>query len=229
MKTSGRWLSLVFVFALPCRAVRSQEPAGDGLRVAISIHNDAGIPAATLRGAELEASRVFSQSGIEVRWLNCPLPPAVPESTQNRGNPDQCAAANFPRYLQLRIAKRSLNLNEFAMGISYLSADGVGCYADLFYQRVMETHESSHISSATILGHGIAHEIGHLLLGTNSHAASGIMRARWQPADLASASKGTLLFSPLQSQEMRHKLGLGTLMVSVRPRPRHLLGAWMGL
>jgi len=92
------------------------------------------------------------------------------------------------------------------MGIAYLSADGTGCYADLFYDRASLVHEISHISMATILGHGIAHELGHLLLGTNSHAPAGIMRARWQPADLASASQGHLLFSTLESQEMRNKL-----------------------
>ncbi len=67
-------------------------------------------------------------------------------------------------------------------------------------------HESSHMSLASILGHGVAHEIGHLLLGTNSHAASGIMRARWQIRELTSASKGTLLFSDVQSRQMRNKL-----------------------
>jgi len=223
-KTLGRWLWFVFVLALPCPAAWSQDPTELGLRVAISVHNDAGIPAATLRAAELEASRVFRQSGIEVRWLNCPLPPAGPENQQSPENPenprnpqnqessentknlDQCAAAHFPQHLQLRIAKRSLNLNEFAMGISYLSADSVGCYADLFYQRVAQMHETSQVGMSSILGHGIAHEIGHLLLGTNSHAPTGIMRARWEKAELASVSKGTLFFSTLESRQMRNKL-----------------------
>jgi hypothetical protein len=114
--------------------------------------------------------------------------------------------ADFPRHLQLRIASHALDLNQFTMGISYLSADGTGCYADLFYHHAQLIHESSHVSVATILGHGLAHEIGHLLLGNNSHAPAGIMRARWQPADLTSASQGRLLFSPLESQQMRNKL-----------------------
>jgi hypothetical protein len=32
------------------------------------------------------------------------------------------------------------------------------------------------------------------------------MRARWQPTDLASASKGALLFSTLESRAMKNKL-----------------------
>jgi hypothetical protein len=97
-------------------------------------------------------------------------------------------------------------LNEFTMGVSYLSAAGIGCYADLFYDRAQHLHEISGASLASILGHAIAHELGHLLLGTNSHSPAGIMRARWQPADLASASKGALLFSTVESQAMKNKL-----------------------
>jgi hypothetical protein len=199
-KTMRTSLWLVFVLALPNSIIWSKVPDGAESQVTISVHNDARIPFAILLQAESEASRIFRQSGLEVRWLNCSLLSPVPE------NPVECATVDFPRHLQLRIAKHSLNLNEFTMGISYLSADGTGCYADLFYQRAGQIHETSHVNVATILGHAVAHEIGHLLLGTNSHAPTGLMRARWQPSDLASASKGTLLFSPLEAQEMRNKL-----------------------
>jgi hypothetical protein len=58
----------------------------------------------------------------------------------------------------------------------------------------------------TILGHVMVHEIGHLLLGTNSHSASGIMRAQWRNAELLSAGKGALVFAPAQSRRMRQRL-----------------------
>jgi hypothetical protein len=86
-------------------------------------------------------------------------------------------------------------LSEITFGISYLSADGSGCYANLFYQRVEEMHERSRVNLASLLGDVAAHEIGHLLLGTNSHAANGIMRARWESEELGSISMGTLFFS----------------------------------
>ena len=201
-KTLRKSLWSLAVLTVLCSSAWPKVPAMKELYVTVSVHNDAGVPPAVLLQAESEATRIFRQSGLELRWLNCSLPQAVPE------NPIECATADFPRHLQLRIARRSLNLNEFAMGVSYLSADGTGCYANLFYDRARLIHESnpSQVSAATILGHGIAHELGHLLLGTNSHSPVGIMRARWQPADLASASKGSLLFSILESQEMRSKL-----------------------
>jgi hypothetical protein len=200
VKTLRSSLWLVIALNVLSAAVWSKVPDAGDSQVTVSVHNDAGIPSGVLLQAESDASRVFRQSGIEAHWSNCPLPVAGPE------NPAQCETADFPNHLQLRIAKHSLNLNQFAMGISYLSADGTGCYADLFYDRAVRLHETTTASLPTLLGHAIAHELGHLLLGTNSHSPTGIMRARWQPADLADASQGRLLFSTLQSQEMRNKL-----------------------
>ncbi len=199
-KTLRKWLSLVFALALPSSAAWSKEIAVAEMLVTISVHNDVGISAGTLRGAEMEASRVFRQSGIEAKWLNCPLPADGPE------DPAQCRTAEFPAHLQLRIARRSRNLSEITFGISYLSADGSGCYANLFYQRVEEMHERSRVNLASLFGDVAAHEIGHLLLGTNSHAANGIMRARWQNEELRSISTGTLFFSEAESRQMRSKL-----------------------
>src|SRR6266446_2312056 len=199
-KTLRRWLSLVFALAMPGSAAWSKEIAAAEMQVTISVHNDAGISAGTLRGAEAEAARVFQQSGIEVKWLNCPLPADGPE------DPAQCRTAEFPAHLQLRIARRPRNLSEINFGISYLSADGSGCYANLFYQRVEEMHERSRVNLASLLGDVAAHEIGHLLLGTNSHAANGIMRARWESEELGSISMGTLFFSDAESRQMRSKL-----------------------
>ena len=199
-KTLPKSLWLGVALSLLSSAVWCKVPVIEEPLVTVSVHNDAGLPLGNLLQAESEASRIFRHSGLKLRWLNCSPPQLFKQ------NPSECTAADFPRHLQLRIAKHSLNLNQFAMGISYLSSDGTGCYADLFYDRARLIHETSHISEATILGHGIAHELGHLLLGTNSHSPAGIMRARWQPAELASASKGTLLFSTLEAQKMRNKL-----------------------
>ncbi len=199
-QTFRKSLWLVFILAVPFSVPLAKVPQVDVPQVTVSVHNDAGVPPEILMQAESQASRVFRHSGLETLWLNCPL------SLENPQNPAHCGPADFPRHLQLRIAKNSLNLNEFALGISYLSADGIGCYADLFYERAWHLHQATHVDLASILGHAFAHEIGHLLLGTNSHSPTGLMRARWQPADLVSASQGILLFSTQESQQMRNKL-----------------------
>jgi len=54
-----------------------------------------------------------------------------------------------------------------------------------------------------ILGDVVAHEIGHLLLGSRAHSATGIMRGWWDRAQLQRALTGRQLFTPEQSARIR--------------------------
>ena len=168
----------------------------------IFMHNDAGIPWETLRLAEEEASHVFREARIEIQWRNCPEASDGSDALQTKN----CAEAVFPKHLHLRIAKRSIGLSPDVMGISFLSEGGSGCQADLFYEEMEALRERSNASLASILGYVAAHEIGHLLLGTNSHASQGIMRAVWEHDELVTASRGALFFSEKQFKRMRARL-----------------------
>ena len=52
----------------------------------------------------------------------------------------------------------------------------------------------------------MAHELGHLLLGSNAHSSTGIMRAHWQGEELHRLSRGSLEFTSEQADHMRGKL-----------------------
>jgi hypothetical protein len=54
-----------------------------------------------------------------------------------------------------------------------------------------------------VLGAAIAHEIGHLFLGPNSHSPVGIMRGGWKQDDLLKASQARVTFTPDQAQRIR--------------------------
>ena len=60
--------------------------------------------------------------------------------------------------------------------------------------------------TARILGHTMAHELGHLLLGANAHSPSGIMRGVWLPEDLKFMRWGELTFTLRQSDQIRNSL-----------------------
>ena len=53
-----------------------------------------------------------------------------------------------------------------------------------------------------ILGHVIAHELGHLL-GLHSHARTGIMRADWNLTDLQDIACGYFFFTSQQADVIR--------------------------
>jgi len=49
-----------------------------------------------------------------------------------------------------------------------------------------------------ILGCVIAHEVWHLVLGSNSHSGSGIMQGHWERGQIRKAMTGNLPFTPEQ-------------------------------
>jgi hypothetical protein len=76
----------------------------------------------------------------------------------------------------------------------------------VFYDSVKKLHQDWHVNIARILGHTMAREIGHLLLGTNAHSRIGIMRPNWQGQELREIGMGTLLFTPEEARSMQNKL-----------------------
>jgi hypothetical protein len=190
---------LGLILCLRGTPMRAADGPSEGL-VTVAVHNDAGVPMGTLIQAEHTAQEIFKQAGVNVEWVNCGTAAA---STQVISS---CRTTQFPTHLQLRIVRRSQNLTDSVFGVSFLGEDGSGCYSDVFLDPATELHEELHVSLATLLGHVAAHEIAHLLLGTNSHSPTGIMRAHWHREDLANADKGGLLFTTAQGQTMREKV-----------------------
>ena len=88
------------------------------------------------------------------------------------------------------------------LGFAFATKEG-STLATLFYNRVQQLAKQGISSVAQILGHAAAHEIGHLLLATMKHFPTGIMRANWEQEEFWRMAKGTLLFTPEQSQLMR--------------------------
>jgi len=188
------------VLAQSCLCLGAQGAATATARVTVSVYNDANVPAEAVASAEGAASRIFRHAGLEVKWIACE------SSGDTSSNSPDCRHAAFPTHLHVRILPQSRNLAGSTLGISYLGADGVGCYSDIFFAPVAVLHSSSGQEVGAILGYVMAHEIAHLLLGTNSHSMVGIMKARWQEEDLRSARKGELLFTLTQSQTMRERI-----------------------
>ena len=71
------------------------------------------------------------------------------------------------------------------LGFALVDVDaGAGLLATVYADRVRVMAQSAGIDEAELLGRAMAHEVGHLLLGTNGHAAHGLMRASWSSVDL---------------------------------------------
>jgi hypothetical protein len=172
---------------------------GESASLQVSVFNDAGISPSVVTSAESQASRVFQEAGISIHWLNCSQKSAVSAELA------RCAEANFPCHLHLHLIKASRGLNPATLGVSFLSANGAGCCADLFDASVKALALSSGIPLPVVLGHAMAHELGHVLLGTNSHSVNGLMRSHWDWENLQSAQRGELLFLRPEAAQIRNR------------------------
>jgi hypothetical protein len=194
--TARLGLGFVMFGSLPVLASGGQ---GALLQLRVSVFNSSPISSSTIERAEGEAGRVLRDAGVEAIWLNCP------QTSSQEASLGRCSEASFPSHLHLRILRVAHGLKVSTVGISFSAEDGRGCYADLFYEPIRQLEEETHVSQSVILGHAMAHELGHLLLGTNSHSPSGLMRAHWTREDLTNAS-GNLRFSEEQCLKIRSRL-----------------------
>ena len=77
----------------------------------------------------------------------------------------------------------------------------------VFYDRVDVLARKHVADAAQILGHAIAHEIGHILLNDQRHSPAGIMRGEWNLRDLQNTRYGYLDFTPRQARAIRDEAG----------------------
>jgi hypothetical protein len=183
----------------------AQNSTGENPQVIVSVYDDAGVLPTVLAQAERKAARIFERAGLDVLWANCSS--SAKHVGQDAGLANGgCAQFDWPTRLAMRIVPRSGGPVNEVFGVAFLSAEGTGCYSDVYYDRAIGLQADWKVALPDILGSVMAHELGHLLLGSNSHASSGIMRGRWQPEELRRLAKGSLLFMPEQGQRMREKL-----------------------
>ena len=165
----------------------------------VAIFNEAHVPRTILAGAQETASYIFAKSGIDIRWMPCGR---EDESVEERS---ACSQPEFPDHLDMHIVNSCPHLPGSVFGISYVSPEGIGTQADVFYVKVAAFRQSP-AELSTLLGYAMAHEVGHLLLGSNSHSPTGLMRADWRTKELIGIAQGGLVFSDEQAQRMKAKL-----------------------
>lgn len=210
----GICAQLTFLFlASSCFAQDAPTTKALSPELHISVQDSANVPPELLAAAEAEVHRIFQQAGVETLWRNCS---EKVENTQPAG----CHVVGSS-YLVLKILPRAtsaqLRDRNDVLGTATLDEKGVGFYGYAFYDRIQRMAEDRRLSP-TLLGHVLAHEIGHLLLRSNSHSVSGIMSARWTGDELRRISEGAMLFTALESNVMRDRLLTLALKPAGTPR-----------
>ena len=223
MKAARIWsLTLGLMVATQLTVLTRSTAAGSpetSLALTIHIHNNAEVADKTLAEAEKVATEIFGKAGVESRWIDGRL-----TSEKDQGNlVDQ---GSFPlSHIWVKIYTRSMaerfSLPSGVMGFApgternrqvvYVFYNRVEALARSQVKARFEGSGRTPATIAQVLGHAIAHELGHVLLNIASHSATGIMRGDWNLKDLQDVAYGSLLFTSEQAEviraEVRRRVG----------------------
>jgi hypothetical protein len=191
MKLS-KWASLIIILAgVAAPAVSAPRPA-----MTIRILDQADLPANKIKAMERYVENTLGFIAVDVNWVDC------------SANRTACQTQRRPNEFWLRILAQmppKVNGGIDLLGFTqHGDTDGIQC-VNIFYPMVEKLSERERTDSHQVLGAAVAHEIGHLYLGTNgqAHSPAGVMSGAWSHREFELAGIGELNFTPEQGARIR--------------------------
>ena len=183
-------------------AAETDAPAGSSLTITVRISNQAGVAEAELTKAKWISAYILNDAGLSVAWLDCPLPSDIPSGSPCRRSPVQTEIALV---IVGSSGEKQVAPPANAFGSAIMApAGGFASVAYVFYLRLLAmTGPRFDVDGAVLLGCVMAHEMGHLLLGTNAHSTAGIMRPMWSGKSLPRHGVGQFVFTEEQKRSLQ--------------------------
>lgn len=190
-------LSVQLSILLPGVHARDKEPG----EISVQVIDQVGLPEKEWRLAQQTAGKLFQSAGLSVNWVHCLWNPNTAS-----GN---CPQAATPDKLNLVMVSEQTAMRLQAparvFGTALMAPEGsFGSRGYIYYGRIQSKCAEEHdINEALLLGAIIAHELGHLLLGPNSHSPTGIMKPDLERSDMTGTPLAWLRFSDRQRETLR--------------------------
>jgi hypothetical protein len=170
--------------------------------VTVWIYDGFGVTADDITAARAEVDTILREAGIAPSWFHCAL-----VEGRWQGPDDRCESGVGPNEIIVRLVRSSrldTGGNRVPLGEAQVDLQThTGTIATVFADRVASTSERAGANVRGVLGHVIAHEIGHLLMGTDYHPMNGLMRAVWTDLELRRAVGLEWHFSVSEARCMR--------------------------
>jgi hypothetical protein len=176
-------------------------PAVATAQIVVRTYNNHGIAATDLAAARTHVETAFKAAEIGVTWVHC-----WERDKEVAENSAVCRRPLKPNEVILRLqsAKARPGQRYVSMGFALVNiADGVPFLATVFADLVRSVARDAHLDFQLLLGRAIAHEIGHLLLDTNRHGSTGLMRAGWSHDELRENADSDWAFGAGEVEIMR--------------------------
>jgi len=164
--------------------VTSMAAATDAARPTLVVRTYEVAPVAPRQwiAAVAQAAVLLNDAGIRVEWVHC--------SSVRAGQPDSGPARCTAPYERNEVVLRVVNRATFGPRDRIMLGDvmldrltGSGTLATIYLEEIERLARDAGVSTATVMARAMAHELGHLLLGTNTHSLRGLMRPVWRPEE----------------------------------------------
>jgi hypothetical protein len=225
-RISGAWLAFSFFLTLGWLSPSGTISAASRQSVAqcdlsevvpkpclcIRLYNLAGVPPQTLDRAAEEATRILATAAVDIVWQQGPADSPEARAFDHTGHgKGQHPKPDTRNYLVVSI-RRGDPASAFPGALGFALPDAqIGVHATIFYDRIEQLTQLVIITAPRMLGHVMAHEIGHLLLGSTEHSSAGIMKAIWDRTDFQYDPAGRMEFTPEQRRVIRERASVRVL------------------
>ena len=163
------------------------------LQLVVRIYDAAGVAPGDMDRACASVSAILTRVGIEPIWRPCPG--------------TVCTEIVTPDEVVVRIVRSGSESPNGSLGYSMIDkSTRAGTLATIYDDRVHALAAESHLDEGLLLGRAMAHEIGHLLLGTSNHSGFGLMRGRWLSDELQRDRQADWVFTSWERADLRHQL-----------------------
>jgi hypothetical protein len=173
----------------------------------VHVYHSPGVQASVLAEAHDLLARILRVSGIELRWR--PGPATSPEALRvvfpepaRPGRERELVCAARREIALLIVDGVGGATTPTALGYANpLAPEGVN--ATILYRRVIEAGNEHGVPIGTLLGHAMAHEIGHVMLRSSGHAKNGLMAGDWDSAQFQRVRSGGLFFKRDEAERIK--------------------------
>ena len=211
----GLGLTLVATFVTcpwPVPVLRAASPARLVLNLRLQATQD--LPPYTRLALTTETQEIWDEAHVRLRWIE---------------HDGEAAGGPMLRVLLMaRVVPAPGDQSPFAMG-ELVRHDGTAAFAiasltgarrivdetrPVLLHDPPQTHERR---IGVVLGRAVAHEIGHFLLQTNTHASDGLMRARILAREFADLSRETFRLDKAAEAHLAALAAAGALSTDASP------------
>ncbi len=185
-------------FAAGMGVVLATATVGSAERLSIDCLLDDMVTVAdgTMAEARQSVARIFEPLAVQIAWFDSTSALRRQKALDDPGAQKAFVTSLYVVRLVAKDGDGGMIPSERSLGSAAVGTR----VAIIPYPRILELARNGGVTSGLVLGHVIAHEVGHLLLQRATHSAAGLMRAT---LDLRLAQQGRLLFTAPEAQAIR--------------------------